>query len=291
MTTTDPSGTGTALRAEGEREFKLDDHHFQVFQQLARQIAGIELNETKRELVYGRLARRLRALGFTDFDAYVDLLKQDESPEQVEFINAITTNVTSFFREEHHFEYLRDEVLPQMMVSRATTRKLRVWSAACSIGPEPYSIGITMASAIPTDQTWDWRILATDIDRTALAKAEAGIYGQDDIPDLKAYGGRSKWFQPGPNGRSELQVVDSVRRMIYFRPLNLMEGWPMTGPIDVIFCRNVVIYFSKETQRKLFKRFHEILAPDGYVFIGHSESMLHSADLFESVGRTIYRRK
>lgn len=284
------SGAGAAT-STAEREFRLEDRHFEYFQTLARQQAGIELNDSKRELVYGRLARRLRALGLADFDGYLELLTANGSDELVNFLNAITTNVTSFFREQHHFEFLRDEALPRLMERRSAKRRLRIWSAACSTGQEPYSIAVTMAGALPTNQTWDWRILATDIDRTALSRAAAGVYDAADIPDLGSFGDRNRWFPPVPGGGTTVRAADALRDMIYFRPLNLMDPWPMKGPIDVIFCRNVVIYFSKETQRKLFARFAEVLAPDGYVFIGHSESMLHSADLFESVGRTIYRRR
>ncbi|MDG2113351.1 MAG: protein-glutamate O-methyltransferase [Actinomycetota bacterium] len=275
-----------------EWEFSLEDRHFRYFQTLARDAAGIELNESKRELVYGRLARRLRALGLTSFDDYLGLVDAEGAPERINFINAITTNVTSFFRENHHFDFLAEEALPQLMRSRASTRRLRIWSAACSTGQEPYSIAITMARSMPVDQGWDYRILATDIDGGAVADAQVGIYDARELAGLPEAGDQRRWFRPvAGNQGTRYQVEEAVQRSIYFRVLNLMEPWPMQGPIDVIFCRNVVIYFSKETQRKLFSRFAEILAPDGYLFIGHSESMLHAADLFELVGRTTYRPK
>lgn len=277
---------------KSEREFRFDDRHFDQLRTLARNETGIELNDTKRELVYGRLARRLRALGLDNFDQYCELLGQKGSPETVNFVNAITTNVTSFFREEHHFDFLQETVIPELMQSRRNTRKIRIWSAACSTGQEPYSIAMTVARSIPSEQTWDCKILATDIDGNVVSKASSGIYPAHEVGDLGSPAERKRWFKPvaGTN-EPTVQVADSLRSMIYFRELNLMHRWPLSGPIDVIFCRNVVIYFSKETQRKLFKRFAEVLAPDGYVFIGHSESMLHSTDLFESAGRTIYRRR
>lgn len=285
---------------ETEREFQFDPAHFEFLRVLAREVAGIELNESKRELVYGRLARRLRQLGLTNFDQYCQLVKPTGSPERNNFVNCITTNVTSFFRENHHFDFLRDEALPQLMRSRAATRRLRIWSAACSTGQEAYSIAITTAAALPLDQTWDCRVLATDIDSNVVARAQSGTYKVDDIADLSP--DERRWFRTTTNGSGSpdhvdtarggtAQVDETLRQLIYFRVLNLMEPWPMKGPIDIIFCRNVVIYFSKETQRTLFSRFAQIMAPDGYLFIGHSESMLHVSDIFEPVGRTIYRLK
>jgi chemotaxis protein methyltransferase CheR len=175
------------------------------------------------------------------------------------------------------------------MERRRASRKLRLWSAASSIGPEPYTMAITASAALATANDWDARILATDIDSNAVAKGQTGVYPRSEIPDIDGMGDRRTWFEPGSQGSDQVQMSERLRSMIYFRQLNLMEAWPMTGPIDVIFCRNVVIYFSQETQRRLYERFAEILAPDGYVFIGHSESMLHSADLFQLVGRTIYQ--
>ena len=273
-------------------EFRLDDDHFRFFQGLARKEAGIELSDSKRELVYGRLTRRLRTLGLPDFDGYCRLLAAENSPERVNFVNAITTNVTAFFRENHHFDFLRNEALPELMRRRATTKRLRIWSAACSTGQEPYSIAITTALSVPENQGWDWRILAGDIDGNAVARAEAGVYTTSDLTGVPESGEYRRWFKTrkGDPG-SRVEVAQQLREKIYFRTLNLMEPWPMKGPIDVIFCRNVVIYFSKETQRRLFDRFAQILAPDGYLFIGHSESMLHSADVFDLVHRTTYQPK
>lgn len=283
-TPTVPSPTPTPTG----REFHFDAAHFQLVRSLAFRLAGIELKESKEELVYGRLARRLRTLGLDNFDDYCALLQRDDSPELSSFINSITTNVTSFFRESHHFDYLRDQALPKLAASRPD-RRLRIWSAACSTGQEPYSIAATMASAAgdSSGRRLDCKILATDIDSDALAQGEAGIYSGSGVPSPEELGPHATWFSPTRDGRQQISPV--LRNMIYFRRLNLMAPWPMTGKMDVIFCRNVVIYFSVETQRKLFKRFAEILAPDGYIFIGHSESMLHSADLFTLVGKAVYQ--
>lgn len=283
------------LPDRAEREFPYEQRHFDSLRALAREEAGIELADHKRELVYGRVCRRLRELRLTGFDEYVALVTPKGSPERPNFVNCITTNVTAFFREGHHFTFLQDEALPQLMKSRQTSRRLRIWSAACSTGQEPYSIAITMARAMERlAYPWDWKVLATDIDSNVVARAEAGVYGVGEIPGYDQAEMR-RWFQradgPTPDGSARVQVNDALRKAVYFRVLNLFHHWPMQGPIDVIFCRNVVIYFSKEDRRALFDRFAQIMAPDGYLFIGHSESMLDGTDQFEQVGRTIYRLK
>lgn len=273
-----------------EREFQFDQNHFDLLRSIAKAEAGIELNDTKRELVYGRVARRLRELKLTSFDEYCELVRPQNAPERADFINCITTNFTSFFREGHHFDFLREEGLPKLMSRRAGNRRLRIWSAACSTGQEPYTIAMTVRETPSVDDSWDCRILATDIDSNVLAKAQSGVYKPMEIGDLGGEKGRRRWFKPVPGDPDGAERIDrSLQEMIYFRSLNLMESWPMSGPIDVIFCRNVVIYFSKETQRQIFDRFAKLMAPDGYLFIGHSETILHAADVFEPVGRTIYR--
>lgn len=293
------------LPDRAEREFAYEQRHFESLRALAQEEAGIELAEHKRELVYGRVCRRLRELRLASFDEYLALVTPKGSPERPNFVNCITTNVTAFFREGHHFTFLRDEAVPQLMKTRQTTRRLRIWSAACSTGQEPYSIAITMARAMEgLPHPWDWKVLATDIDSNVVARAQAGVYGVNEIPDYRSAEMR-RWFRrvdgtssngtppngTPPDGITRVQVDDALRRAMYFRVLNLFHPWPMQGPIDVIFCRNVVIYFSKEDRRALFNRFAQIMAPDGFLFIGHSESMLDGTDRFEPVGRTIYRLK
>lgn len=272
-----------------DREFSFKDKHFQFLRSLARDEAGIELSDAKRELVYGRLARRLRALGLPDFDAYCRLLEERGSQERANFVNAITTNVTQFFREDHHFDFLTNEAFPRLTKARAGSRRLRIWSSACSTGQEPYSIAMTTAAALNQSGNWDWRILATDIDTNALARARAGVYTRAEAEALLDDPSRRRWIKKVPGIADSVRIDPELAKNVYFRSLNLMEQWPMSGPLDVIFCRNVVIYFSEETQRRLFARMRQLLSPDGYLFIGHSESMLHSTDLFEAVGRTVYR--
>ena len=278
-----------------DREFPYEKHHFDSLRALAREEAGIELAEHKRELVYGRVCRRLRELRLHSFDEYVALVTPKGSPERRNFVNCITTNVTAFFREGHHFTFLHDEAIPQLLRARQSSRRLRIWSAACSTGQEPYSIAITAARALERESpAWDWKVLATDIDSTVVARAQAGVYGAQEIPGFESADVR-RWFQRTDgstvDGGHRVQVTDALKQTIYFRVLNLFHEWPMQGPIDVIFCRNVVIYFTKEDRRRLFDRFARIMAPDGYLFIGHSESMLDATDRFEPVGRTIYRLK
>jgi chemotaxis protein methyltransferase CheR len=274
----------SGVASQSNREFKFEDRHFELLRKLAREQVGIELNDTKRALVYGRLTRRLRALELDNFDQYCALLQDPNSKERGEFVNSITTNVTAFFREPHHFDFLTETALPTLMANRPD-RRLRMWSAAASTGCEPYSIAATTAAVLEQNRGWDCKILATDIDSQALAKGEAGIYPAQDVPE--DLGPHARWFNQGPDGNYRMH--QKLREMLFFRELNLMGQWPMRGKMDVIFCRNVVIYFSVETQRRLFQRFFQMMAPDGYMFIGHSESMLHSTDLFKMVGRTIYQ--
>lgn len=276
--------------AETEREFVFEPRHFRFFQSLARTEAGIEVGDNKHEMVYGRIARRLRDLGLASFDEYLELVAADGSPERLEFVNSITTNVTSFFREGHHFEFLRNEGLPTLMANRRSSRKLRIWSAACSTGQEPYSIAITAADVAGPANGWDCKILATDIDSSVVARAEVGVYDRREVASRVDRQHR-RWFDPVDGSKDQVRVGPLLRTMIHFRLLNLLQPWPMSGPLDVIFCRNVVIYFSPETQHHLLRRFAELLAPDGFLFLGHSESAMHSPDLFEPLGRTIYRPK
>ncbi len=269
------------------REFSFDDRQFERLRALVASFTGICLSDAKRDMTYGRIARRLRALGMTDFDQYCDLIERGDDTELEHFVNAITTNLTSFFRERHHFEYLAESVLPEVLERNRAERRLRIWSAGCSTGEEPYSIAMTVLDSCPRMSGWDARILATDLDSDVLERASNGIYASDRVTGIDR-ARQSRWFQRGADQR--VRVVPEVRDLIRFRRLNLMEPWPMRGPFDVIFCRNVVIYFDKETQRRLFDRYAEILAPDGVLFVGHSESLFRVTDRFELIGKSTYRR-
>ena len=272
-----------------QNEFRLLERDFQKIVELVREHAGIVLGERKRELVYGRLSRRLRELGFTDFSDYCAYLESPEGEsERGMMVNAITTNLTGFFREAHHFEFLAKEVLASMAGSRSTAgRRLRIWSAGCSSGEEPYSIAMTVREALGDDTRWNAKILATDIDTQMVATAKAGHYPSnrtESIPPAL----RRKFVCPVDD--ESIEMSEALKSMIVFKPLNLFDRWPMQGPFDAIFCRNVIIYFDTDAKRALFDRFAEILKPGGWMFIGHSESLFRLSDRFRHVGRTIYRR-
>lgn len=273
-------------------EFEFADQDFQRIRRIINEIAGISLAEGKRELVYSRLSRRLRQLGLRRFDEYCRLLETggEDNPELGEFVNALTTNLTSFFRESHHFDFLGKELLPALIRERSlSNRRIRIWSAGCSTGEEPYSIAMVVRETLPA-VGWDVKILATDLDSNVLATADRGVYDANRVKDLSEVRLR-RWFQRGRDAQSgQVRVAPELRDLIVFRRLNLMLDWPMSGPFDVIFCRNVVIYFDKPTQRVLFERFADLLAERGHLFVGHSESLFKVTDRFVPLGKTIYRR-
>lgn len=275
---------------ETQREFEFTDRDFQNLRQIVREHTGIFLSDAKRELVYSRLSRRLRKLKLRGFDQYCRLLANEDPTEITEFINAITTNLTSFFREPHHFDYLANTALPDIINRNRHQRRIRVWSAGCSTGEEPYSIAITLKEVMPRQENWDIQILATDLDSNVVAHAQNGVYQQDRIEGLSQQR-KQRWFQRGmADNVGKARVVSELRELITFRQLNLMREWPMKGPFDIIFCRNVVIYFDKETQRTLFRRFANLLGSEGYLFIGHSESLFKVSEQFRLIGKTIYAR-
>ena len=276
------SGRDTFL----EREFPMSAKDYRTISALAYEHSGIVLADSKQEMVYSRLSRRLRDRGVPTFSEYLKILQSNWEAEQTMFLNAITTNLTSFFRENHHFEYLAETVVPKLKQQHAKDRKIRVWSTAASTGEEPYSIAMVFREAFQVSQ-WDIKILATDIDSDVLSTARQGVYKFDRIEGI---GDRrqKKWFQQV--GKEDYQVDDSLKELLSFKKLNLLNNWPMKGPFDVVFCRNVIIYFDKETQRVLFEKMSKLMPKDSHLFIGHSESLLKVADKYESKGRTIYKR-
>ena len=271
-----------------EREFEFGDAAFGKVRTLLKQRSGIDVGEGKRMMVYGRLVRRLRALRLRGFQDYLPLLEDPDSDESKQFLNALTTNVTELFREAHHFEFLTNRVIPETRRERG--KQLRIWSAGCSTGEEPYSIAITLQEAAVNDPSWAPRVLATDIDSEVLSKAERGVYAVDKVRQLE--GKARRWFQRGQGPNAGLARVRSeLRDLIAFRQLNLLGPWPMRGPFDAIFCRNVVIYFDTPTREALVNRFAELLRDGGYLFMGHSESLTGaSSDLLEACGKTTYRK-
>ena len=266
----------------------IDQRTFQKFCELIYDKAGIKLGPQKEALVSARVSKRMRSLEICDFDEYYQYVERDETGgELVELLNAISTNVTHFFRESRHFELLGPMV--QCWEAQGQNR-FRIWCAASSTGEEPYSIAITLRESL--EDLRDVKILATDLSTNVLAVAREGIYEQKHIENLPK-GVIAKHFTAQRHSSMEKVycVHDELKRMITFARLNLAHPpFPMSGPFDVIFCRNVVIYFDKQTQRTLFDRFAEILAPDGWLFIGHSESLFRVTERFRLVGRTIHRR-
>ncbi|HEC13825.1 MAG TPA: chemotaxis protein CheR [Acidiferrobacteraceae bacterium] len=273
-----------------QREYGFTDEHFNCLRDMVTQYSGIKLPDTKRDMVYGRLVRRLRCLNLDSFEEYCELVSGDSGEERVALINAITTNLTSFFREKHHFELLAGSVIPAVLQANADTRRIRIWSAGCSTGEEPYSIAMTVKEAMPRAVQWDIKILATDLDTNVLDTARSGIYPLERVSGLPEKR-LKRWFRRGRGEQSDsVKVVNELQEIIRFRQLNLMETWPMRGPFDIIFCRNVVIYFDKETQKVLFDKIGNLMADDGHLFIGHSESLFKVTDRFTSLGQTAYRK-
>jgi chemotaxis protein methyltransferase CheR len=273
------------------REFAFSEADFQRLAKLAYEYAGISLPESKQNLIYSRLSRRLRVLKLETFHDYCEYL--DTTPSEVEnFINSLSTNHTKFFREVHHFEHFRAHVGGPF--GQATARKpggrLRVWSAGCSSGEEPYTIAVVLKREIRDFGANDVKILATDIDTDVLARAAAGEFALaavDEVP--KEY--RTCFACTVGEGSSEkVAMDDDVKALIVFRRLNLMETWPFHGLFDAIFCRNVMIYFDGPTKTKLVERFTRQLKPGAFLYIGHSESLVGSHPGLDLVGRTTYRR-
>lgn len=274
-----------------EREFQFTERDFNRIRQLVSQHTGISLSDAKRDMVYSRLARRLREVDLQDFGSYCSLIDSPEGEDELlNFTNAITTNLTSFFREPHHFEYLQNTLLPELMKTNAHTKRIRLWSAGCSTGEEPYSIALAIREVIPENSGWDIKILATDLDSNVLDKGQSGIYDAERIAGLSKQRVKN-WFLRGKGDKSHLvRVHPSLQEMITFKRLNLMNEWPIKGPFDFMFCRNVVIYFDKPTQSVLFDRYANLLVDDARLFLGHSETMFKVCDRFKLIGNTIYQK-
>ncbi len=253
--------------------------------------AGIYLNDSKASLVYSRLSKHIRNLGLKGFREYCALVASPEgAAERRDMLSHLTTNFTRFFRENHHFEHLRDEVLPGLIARAKSGGRVRIWSAACSDGQEPYSIALTVLAAMPNAADYDFRILATDIDPKILALARAGVYDENALETVTPVMRKQSFREVDVGGRRKFQVDDRVKKLITFNELNLMAQWPFKGQFDVIFCRNVVIYFDEPTQMKIWSRFASLLPEGGHLYIGHSERVSGDAkNLFDNTGITTYR--
>ena len=271
-----------AGRGEGVKEFNFTAQDFERVRALIHKKAGIALADTKQEMVYSRLARRLRAIGISSFTQYLNDLESGRDAQEWEaFTNALTTNLTSFFRETHHFPILAEHV-------RKLRDPIEIWCSAASTGEEPYSIAMAVCEAFNT-LTPPVRIIATDIDTNVLAAGASGVYGMERLDKLAPERAR-RFFLRGRGAQEGFaRVRPEVRQMINFMPLNLLaDSWPVKGPFDVIFCRNVMIYFDKPTQGRILSRFAPLMKTDGLLFAGHSENFLYVSDAFKLRGKTVY---
>lgn len=267
----------------GAREFSFSPADFERVRKLIYQHAGISLSPVKQDMVYSRLARRLRATGKQTFVEYLDALEKNGGDEWERFVNSLTTNLTSFFREPHHFPIFADHLR-----KLGTKRPIRIWCSAASTGEEPYSIAITVAETFGSN-TSHVSIFASDLDTNVLETARKGVYPIDRVEKLSPERLRRFFLRGTGNQDGYVAVRPELKTMIEFQRLNLLDAsYAVKGPLDVIFCRNVMIYFDKPTQYKILSRFAPMLQPDGLMFAGHSESFLHAADLFSSLGKTVY---
>lgn len=265
-------------------EYTLSEAQFARITALVSKHTGIVIKAHKRQMIYARLSRRLRALSLPDFDSYLALVDSSApNGEQVHFINAVTTNLTSFFREDHHFSDLRQTVCPNLF---ARGNRMRIWSAGCSLGDEPYSIAMTLNEAGSGRLPVDLRILATDIDTSVLKKAASGLVARDRIGRVPPE--YAKYIRNVDDETAKIEP--KLKECIRFLPLNLLQSWPMKGKFDVIFCRNVLIYFDEQTKAQLVNRFVDALHPGGTLYLGHSESLLTPHPELNAQGKTIYRK-
>lgn len=269
----------------GAREFDFKPADFERVRKLIYAHAGISLSLAKQDMVYSRLARRLRATGMKGFTEYLDYLEKSRSAAEWEhFVNSLTTNLTSFFREPHHFPILANH-LRKIAASRS---QINIWCCAASTGEEPYSIAMTVADTFPTGGP-QVSILCSDLDTNVLTMASKGIYSQERVGKIPPEQ-LKRHFTKGSGPQEGMSCIrPELKRMMKFQKINLLEpNWPVRGPLDVIFCRNVMIYFDKPTQHKILSRFAPLLQPDGLLFAGHSENFFHAAEFFHPLGKTVY---
>jgi chemotaxis protein methyltransferase CheR len=263
------------------REFRFTDQDFQHVRELIHSYAGIALADSKKELVYSRLARRLRATGLKTFTEYLALLQRGSEEEREAFTNSLTTNLTSFFREAHHFNLLAEHLRKP-----GRSRPIQLWCSACSTGEEAYSMAMTVIETLGGDHGVS--IIASDLDSHVLASAREGRYKADAVSKLSPQR-VERFFAPA--GAGGFMVRPELKRMIEFKRINLQEpSYPLRGQLDAIFCRNVMIYFDKDTQLSILKKFAPLLRPDGLLFAGHSENFGHATAYFRLRGQTVYER-
>lgn len=280
------------LQLAVEQELTLTEEQYQQISEIVYNHCGINLHDGKKELIRSRLAKLLRKNQMSSYAEYLDrVMKDTEGPAFSEFINSLTTNLTMFFREPHHFEFLGTSFMPRLLDDKDRNRysRIRAWSAGCSSGEEPYSIAMLLHNVVSDFHKWDVKILASDISSSILEKAQRGVYHRDktsNIPQpLKV-----KYTQSNPKDHSQVMIVNQIKDMIVFKYLNLIRDWPFRGPFDFIFCRNVMIYFDRQTQQQLINKFWDVLAPGGTLFTGHSESLTGINHRFKYLLPTIYQK-
>ncbi len=276
-----------AANNSGQKDdIQLTDEQFDALRKIVYTQSGIKLADTKKQMLRRRVQRRISTLDLGTGNEYQKLLEEKDSRELTQLINEVTTNLTYFFREIHHFEYLKETVLPEI-IAKKSTKRLRIWSSASSTGEEPYTLAIILREMQREFAGWDAKILATDLSFDVLDNCRRGVYDVSQIEEHTSPERMKKWFSGSP---SAMEVHPSLRELITFNQLNLMNTWPMKQQFDVIFCRNVMIYFDRPTKQRLVDRLADALMDDGYMFIGHSESLMNISDRFELVNKTTYRK-
>jgi chemotaxis protein methyltransferase CheR len=272
---------------------QLSDRDYLQVRDLVHELAGISLNDGKRELVVARLSKRIRQLGLKTVGEYLTYVREQQTQDElITMLDALSTNLTSFWRESQHFDFLEQHTLPQLaaQAKKSGTYRMRAWSAGCSSGEEPYSLAMLTLQTLPDATRWDLKILATDLSTRVLAVARAGVYGEERVKTIPPAIRHASIVEERTARGKLFRVAEPVSSIVSFARLNLMESWPMKGPMDFIFCRNVMIYFDKPTQTRLVRRFHELLKPGGTLFIGHSESLTGIDHGFRYVRPTIYEK-
>jgi chemotaxis protein methyltransferase CheR len=256
-----------------------------LYMKMLAKRCGIDLMDYRRQAIYLRLVKRLHLLNIQDFDTYCNLLRMDLE-EEFTFINIITNLTTHFFRENSHFEYLAKILLPELIVKK---NKIRIWSAGCSTGEETYSIAMVLLENIPQIEKYDIKILATDINSDALRTAEEGVYDSDSVHKMSLFR-QQTWFKKNIDNPGMFDIKSDLKQLITFKWLNLIDPWPMRGPFDIIFCRNVTIYFKSEISRQILSRFNNLLEVNGTLFLGHSERLHETREYYHAVGNSIFKK-
>jgi chemotaxis protein methyltransferase CheR len=270
-------------------DYSISTEEFHRFRTLIYDESGISLSDQKRTLLASRLSKRIHELELGTFSDYYERVTKDSTREEfTRMLDLISTNKTDFFREPKHFEFLRDRILPEL----AATKRIRIWSSACSTGEEPYTIAMTLHEGVPSPGQWEFKILASDLSTRVLAKAAAGVYDEERFRDVPPDVLKRHFLRGQGERAGQYKVKPHLASLIQFRRLNLMDDrFPIKNPLDLIFCRNVMIYFDRPTQERLVNKFHRYLKPGGYLFIGHSESLQWVQHPFKSLAPTIYQKE